>query len=348
MRKKELTIHIGTSKTGTTAIQRFFATNRQQLSSLGICYPYAGNINTEINFGHHFLSHCFFKNSLTINVKDTSPDKEWNSLVNEINTSQSDRFLISSEDFYLLGPDSISYIKSFLLEFDVKIIMTVRPQTEWILSNYNQVIRDANFMGTLNEYFNLTNRRGLFFLDRRIQSWSKFFDLSIYLYRMGTEPSTLIVDFLQAIGNIDSSIFEFPTRLTNVSLNGLGLAALRYITLQDAFTPSEKQVARSAITRLCSDNGVSMNNLAPLNFEKIVCEAYVDSNRCVLEKLCSRDCDEFVRRQTHLRRTNRRNVEAYIVKLMNTINNQKDINHEIPPAIASWFESAMDELYFEE
>ena len=50
--KKKLYLHIGMGKTGTTALQDFFAHNRQALGEMGISYPERGTMSN----AHHLLS----------------------------------------------------------------------------------------------------------------------------------------------------------------------------------------------------------------------------------------------------------------------------------------------------
>ena len=51
-KKKKFILHIGTNKTGTTAIQSFLYNNSQQIRNLGFSYPDFGIHN----HGHHNLA----------------------------------------------------------------------------------------------------------------------------------------------------------------------------------------------------------------------------------------------------------------------------------------------------
>ncbi|MBN9022024.1 MAG: hypothetical protein J0H08_08010, partial [Rhizobiales bacterium] len=51
-------LHIGTHKTGTTAIQRFAAANRAKLRARGLWYPSYDEIKLFVHYGHHHVSHA--------------------------------------------------------------------------------------------------------------------------------------------------------------------------------------------------------------------------------------------------------------------------------------------------
>ena len=49
--KKNLILHIGMGKTGTSALQDFFWENRARLKKSGLCYPKYG----AVSHAHHLL-----------------------------------------------------------------------------------------------------------------------------------------------------------------------------------------------------------------------------------------------------------------------------------------------------
>ena len=57
-RSKRVFLHIGTHKTGTTAIQAFLMKNEQGLRQQGILFPVSGRPERDasVGFGHHLLA----------------------------------------------------------------------------------------------------------------------------------------------------------------------------------------------------------------------------------------------------------------------------------------------------
>ncbi len=61
----DFVLHVGTHKTGTTAIQKFLNTKRDELADLGVFYDPGGDIFGVNGYGHHHLAHALARNSDT-------------------------------------------------------------------------------------------------------------------------------------------------------------------------------------------------------------------------------------------------------------------------------------------
>lgn len=134
---KELYIHIGTGKTGTSAIQDFFFINDDKFSELGLEYVKAGRINNN----HHLLCFNFFRRE-----KDYSRVYEAvEALKVEITNSDSSRFLVSSEYFPDVTADEVDwYIKQFEGVCQIKIIVYFRRPDEFVESWFAQAFKAGN------------------------------------------------------------------------------------------------------------------------------------------------------------------------------------------------------------
>src|SRR6185295_2776033 len=135
--------HVGLHKTGTTAMQRFFRLNREALVRQGISYPDL----TERDEGNGM--------PLAFAIQGQMPDwfERWNpkfrgqSLDFDRLMGQglamappSTAVLLSSEEFSLMDP---AVLKRRFGEYsdDVRILVAVRRQDEWIESCYLQAVR---------------------------------------------------------------------------------------------------------------------------------------------------------------------------------------------------------------
>jgi hypothetical protein len=131
----DLIIHIGAHKTGSTAIQKYFFTNRALLAQKGVLYPQAGLHNNR---------HAKLRRALSRVQKDPSrtPDlqKFISELKREIDESGCDSVILSDEDFYCQRHSFanllISSLKSSFQR--IKIILYVRPQLQMWSSFYAQ------------------------------------------------------------------------------------------------------------------------------------------------------------------------------------------------------------------
>lgn len=150
-RRAKVFIHIGTPKTGSTAIQRFATDNRSRLLELGLRYPEAALRG----FGHHDIAFL---------LGDGYPDwakpqdEPLKSIAGRLSTECADfdgDILLSSENFYLFPhPEKL---RAFLEEYqidkgrDVKVIVYLRRQDDLFVSWYNQMVKAQGFSGTFDE-----------------------------------------------------------------------------------------------------------------------------------------------------------------------------------------------------
>ncbi|MPW28731.1 hypothetical protein F9L16_06900 [Agarivorans sp. B2Z047] len=136
MKYETLYLHIGWSKTGTSAIQYHLNENFSELSRQGILYSKTLQMNDQAH--HHFALafspiHGYPAKYSVPQVLDLVDD--------EMLAEQCCSALISSElsPFYLANPKFNNWVKKFER---VEVIATIRQQSEVFLSLYNQLIKD--------------------------------------------------------------------------------------------------------------------------------------------------------------------------------------------------------------
>lgn len=132
MSEKVLFIHIGFGKTGTTAIQDCLLANRAHLIAQGLCYPRSA---TQDNGGHHALA-VLGQESLTSQTL-----RELDRLKYEINNSGCNRAVISSENLCFMKDTYVSALFNELKEFKIKLIFSVREQSNLIESSFLERIK---------------------------------------------------------------------------------------------------------------------------------------------------------------------------------------------------------------
>ncbi|MBA6414281.1 hypothetical protein H2508_14290 [Parahaliea sp. F7430] len=130
---KELTIHIGMGKTGTTALQNFFWANRRPLSKLGILYPKTGIMSD----AHHLLSPHIPK--FLLGQWDFQTPDQW---APKLSQCKEDKILISSELIAWATPEAISaFCTEVKKHFDIRILVYLRRQDDIIMATYNQQVK---------------------------------------------------------------------------------------------------------------------------------------------------------------------------------------------------------------
>lgn len=151
----ELILHIGQSKTGTTAIQHFLSLNRERLVRQQILYPVVNVAAGRI----HVTNHNAFADSVSDRI--VFPFLSYEDYVKQfrsaISNGDCDKILLSAEHFFGGEPrvwdcdDAQSYyekyaekikrIRSFSDGMAVTILVYLRPQVDWFASAVCQTVR---------------------------------------------------------------------------------------------------------------------------------------------------------------------------------------------------------------
>ncbi len=216
---KTLYIHIGTGKTGTTAIQNFTKSNLESL-------------NRNHNF-HYYRSHLYCKNYN--NAKRSNPkyiitvDNNLEELKNNITSSDFHSFLISSECFPGEKHEEIKYIRDLLSNVcDVKIIVYLRRQDDFIWSWFAQVTKAMNLHQTLDGCINqLYNAEYILNYKKFLEPWAKVFGSENILVNTFPPNGNLIKNFFK---NLDIDINE--NKISKVPKSNKSLTAEQIVFIQ--------------------------------------------------------------------------------------------------------------------
>lgn len=134
---RELFIHIGAHKTGTTSLQSCFEDQTKTLRKLGVLYP-------KTNWFHHSQHRLAFamKGMRDPKTKEL-PDLaiEVAALNAAIAASDCPKIIISSEEFFSCSEDSIQALKAALDVDVVRVVATLRRPDTLFLSMYNQKVK---------------------------------------------------------------------------------------------------------------------------------------------------------------------------------------------------------------
>ena len=194
---KNLTIHIGAHKTGTTLVQSCFDKNSHVLEEHGIIYPRS-------NWYHHSQHRLAFSMKGMIDPSTGLAcdfDREIEDLNRQIAAAPdgSDIF-ISSEEFFSAPLASISRLREKVKCDVVKIMAFVRSPDDLFLSLYNQNTKDPG-----NSFFKpipvviedpMSIHRDMH-MGKCVSSWASVFgydNLSLYCYEDGS-PLEAVLDY---------------------------------------------------------------------------------------------------------------------------------------------------------
>jgi hypothetical protein len=231
---KQLFIHIGLHKTGTTAIQKFLRINRPALLSAGYLYP-----GRPWSHAHHAIGWmCNGAQLIRRNVVQKSEE-----LCDEINNSRCTNVIISTEALSagktIIAPVLEDYLQQKLRDpWTAKIIVYLRRQDRWLESRYMENIRrglkvDLNNFGeySFQEFFH--RHKEFYEIDyvTKLKPWSEVFgkeNIIVRVYEKGQWNGSIVEDFLHAAGIHNQKNFAAPPKeFVNRGLSEQAIELLR-------------------------------------------------------------------------------------------------------------------------
>jgi hypothetical protein len=137
MPEKQLILHVGFHKSGTSALQESFAAQRDQLQSVGVLYPSIGRK------AHHRIAWALTQKAWGWKKRggEVTPFKHFSRMAGLINRSKYSKIVLSSEFFSELTSEKIQVIASAIKNRQVKVLFTLRPLAKLLGSSYQQYLK---------------------------------------------------------------------------------------------------------------------------------------------------------------------------------------------------------------
>ena len=231
--KKKLFLHIGSEKTGTTTLQNFCSINSAYLNDQGFFYPCLEELPYVNNRAHSPLPASFLSQRPEFIPAAMHYDSK--SLFTRFASDMAKRMepavIVSAEHFSsrCSCTDIIQLIKSYLSEFDLRIIVYIRPQHEMLLSAYSTYLKNGGTQ-SLNQIMNpqtgwLHPDNIYFNYKSMLNPWVDTFGCSAVSLRIFQKNSlvngSLIDDFLDVLKIEDDPRF-YKEMVRNKSLSADG------------------------------------------------------------------------------------------------------------------------------
>ncbi len=214
---REIVVHLGGPKTGSTAIQRFLSVASRDLAERGILYPDVGLRG----FGHHDLA---FLLGGGYPEWATPQSRGLSALVADLHTAlqrPEPSVVLSSENFFLQpAPEELrEAIESAESGRRARLLVYLRRQDHLVVSWYNQAVKAQGFSGSFAECLEATAPQWDF--EAQLERWASVFGpdaLSVRLY----EPNHLargevVADLLTELGT-DPKGLPAPEQSVNSGL----------------------------------------------------------------------------------------------------------------------------------
>lgn len=205
---KKIYIHIGTSKTGSSAIQNFLLQNKEALLAEGYYYPEHKLDNNNISGGN--------ASKLMTLLREGDIDKakiEYEQLIK----CDVENIILSCESLYSV-PKELSLIAP-----EANVVVYIRNQLDRIQSSYNQSVKKHQMVLSIDDWITkiINDKNESNFSHLKLQDWKHYFGLDniiVRVYDKGYFHSQKIeIDFLTAIGCPIIPSLEFQSRNINSS-----------------------------------------------------------------------------------------------------------------------------------
>jgi hypothetical protein len=274
---RQCVIHIGMTKTGSTAIQKWLSGNREALASVGIEYPEGA---------HHALS-ADFGRAKFVGIPDAFRAAD---LLRRLEKTQSRRVVVSAEtlSYYDIDRNTVSVFLRSIHDrgFLPVVVAYVRPPARRVNSEYTQMIKTFQISGTFQEFLvkqNIAAYNALKCLAPWYgHLWGEFVAIP---WREGANPR-IGMEMLRVVGEPEHTFRDTafdPAPTVNVSLGPLAVAACRH-----AFPtlPSPRSVKYADVWNAAQARG--WNDPPFCGFDT--------AGACAFEELFLEDNDAFARR----------------------------------------------------
>ena len=297
MSVKELIIHAGYPKTGTSALQTFLALNRERLLEEGFDYPTLGDPkNISKAAGGHTTSGNAVRLAKSLLPVAHDVHGRWSQLREErrnhvdqvrwaLNQSPAESLILSSEYFFLWSPDEYRQLLTGLARtnLQLRLVTYIREQMEDVVSAYVQAIKGGEIRG--NPAFKLGPKsRGFYdqYFDTQEMVTGRE-QISVRVYdRARLIRNDIGADFLDALGTNDLTGFEFPARDTNSGLSPAMVALKQSLNGMVSGAAFHQEFAR--IATLIPGATKMSYNLLPADIVSMARASFVQANERVMKR----------------------------------------------------------------
>jgi hypothetical protein len=231
-------LHIGTPKTGTSAIQSHLSQNRKRLLSQGVLYPVTISSHRGIyknSESHHLLTYSWAGTAAVsgwTNFTIFNPEYFFDRVERFCKTQVIPKMVLSAENTYWLPyllnvkdfvedekywehkTKYVKKIKQSLNNYDTKIIIYLRRQDHWIQSWFNQHVKNGFPLPKDIEKFSKQSK-SLLDYKAHLDLYADFFgkeNIIVRVYEKEQLNEGLFNDFLHCIGIENASEYKLKEK----------------------------------------------------------------------------------------------------------------------------------------
>lgn len=303
-----LYFHIGTTKTATSSIQRFCKLNRKLLRKHGYDFPIMPfrypRVKSERNA--HFL--LAGPAGRTVGPKQERIFQErlesGFSIVHG-SLSKYDKIILTDEDcwrainYARINPLELLAEDAKAHDYDIQVIVYLRRQDSFLISQWNQRVKSADSGKTFDEYFENNSVRFPLLADYA-ETLDRIADIigKDHITVRRFEPSTWVdnsiyLDFMDAVGMDLTAQFRYPEREVNNALKGNFLEMKRSLNQNTSLDASEIDYFTSMIRICSSQSNAEKPWMLSADETRALLEKYEESNNRVAREYIGDDAPLF-------------------------------------------------------
>lgn len=338
-RAKILYLHIGIHKTGTSALQEFFARNDSALERYGIHYPCFGR-NPIRGFAHHWFT-------MPINpqrpIGYNGNTFQQNVLLMGKESIGKRAILISSETLCKVTDMTLLPILHRLAD-EIKIIIYLRRQDEFIQSAYNQFVKQNRITISIQDFLKYELEEGRLDYHAICERWSHVFGKENIIVRVYEKEQfrsgNLFSDFLNLLEIRTTEQFTYLDEKVNISFSPIALMFKK--TVNNFDIPPEMNEKLNEVLTDYSKKSCLMKEMSYSLFSKRerinILTKYSESNSKVAKEYLGRpDGQLFYKNLNNLDEISKPCKEL-------SSNNIKDVVafiRNVAPNVADWLKTAI-------
>lgn len=236
--KKKIYIHIGSPKTATSSIQNYLFDNRELLLSKGYLYPEKCSSHTahhplcvDINRGRGREVQSFWYGD------KVTPGTAWDELIDEINSSDANNVILSSELFFVFDEEGFQIISEKLSSYEVEIVCFIRSEDQLFNSFYNQDVKGQRQWSKSSYEFYETHQLFRYsYADKVRLLESVFSSNNLTIVPFIPKDESTLSRFLDSIGLSDI----YKANDESFNNQGLGPTSLYIKSLLNKIAPSKE------------------------------------------------------------------------------------------------------------
>jgi len=207
---KQIFLHIGRHKTGTSSIQYFLDRNTAYLAQQGYYF-------LDLGRGRKIANHNL---ATTLNPKFSAAGQMRDyrtTFLGELEARDEDKIIISSEGFQNIR--DMSLLREFFKGFDLTVICYLREVLSYKQSAYCQSVHATGYYGRFADFASGYKLQ----YPRFVDEWSEVAgELIVALYQKSSlKDGDVVVDFMNRIGlDVSSDLSSLDTIHNNPSIGG--------------------------------------------------------------------------------------------------------------------------------